>query len=182
MIIIVNGGIATGKSTLWQHAARSLGPSLGRVAAFDLEELFRMTNPDLDSRDPGWLHDWLLARRHAAMLSDSFLANGFETVLVTGPFFTRDEIAGYVAWLRSEQPVYHVTLRVSPAEMKRRVMLRGDADKSEAWIEDYYPRLQAVYQPWMEVVNVDGLAPEAILQHIGAMVLRGAGHLPDPLP
>ena len=186
MIILVNGGIATGKSTLWQRAPQVLNPILGRVAALDLEELFRMINPDVVLSDPHWLHDWLLARQHAALLTDSFLAHGFDAVLIAGPFFTGEEIGAYLTWLHVTQPIYHFTLRISREEMERRIALRGDPEKTAEWIDAYYPRLEAVYQPWMQIVDADACSPEVILRRIGQNVTQGLGRLlPEgthPLP
>lgn len=177
MIILVNGGIASGKSTLWQRAPQVLSPILGRVAALDLEELFRMMNPDLVLLDQNWLHDWLLARQHAALLTDSFLTHGFDAVVIAGPFFTYEEIGAYLTWVHATQPIYHFTLRISREEMKRRIVLRGDTEKTEEWIDSYYSRLQAVYQPWMQIIDADACSPEAILRRIGHKVTEGIGRL-----
>jgi hypothetical protein len=136
MIILANDGIAHGKSTVWQRAPLVLGPILGRLAACDL----------------------------AALLMDSFLTHSFDVVVIAGPYFTREEIRAYLNWLLSKQPIFFFTLRISVEEMKRRIVLCGDAEKTEEWIE------------------ADALSPDGILRNIGQKIGQGLGRLAEPLP
>src|SRR6266540_1839527 len=99
LIIVVNGPIASGKSTVARMLAGIAEKQGRRSAVIDLDELWLMLDHQLPRS--GKQEHWLVARRAAAVLTDEFFHSGVELVVVNGPFFTAEERAAYLRHLRS---------------------------------------------------------------------------------
>ncbi len=119
MVIVINGSVASGKSTIARAVARELGRHGLTTALIDLDLLYDMlhhTRGVAKSDDAGWM----LARRAAAALTDTFLRGGVCAVIVEGRFFTPAERTAYLDALGTAVPARFVTLRVPYAEALRR--------------------------------------------------------------
>ena len=95
-LIVINGPIAAGKSTVAQALGRQLRQNGRPTAVVDLDELYLMMSakPMSDSRT------WHRARRAAAALTDSFLSSGIEIVVVEGAFWDESERAPFLQCAR----------------------------------------------------------------------------------
>ena len=83
MLIVINGSIASGKSTIARAYARHLAARGIEVAVIDLDLLY-----DMRQHPPGVAKDdeemWTMARHAAAALTDTFLSDGIRDVVVEG--------------------------------------------------------------------------------------------------
>jgi molybdopterin-guanine dinucleotide biosynthesis protein len=120
LLVVVNGPIASGKSTLAQALGRELRERGRRAAVIDLDLLYDM----LDHRPKSDEALWLLARQASALLADRFWAAGIDAVVVEGSFSDAPKRAALLEGLTTEVKPRIVTLRVSFAEALRRA--QGD--------------------------------------------------------
>lgn len=123
LVIVVNGPIASGKSTVALALAALLRERGRSAAVIDLDTVYAML-------DPGPKADaevWRLARRGAAALTGAFLAAGRGAVIVEGDFWTAAERGVFRRHLMTPATPCFVTLRVSFGEALRRV--RGDPSR-----------------------------------------------------
>jgi chloramphenicol 3-O-phosphotransferase len=144
VLIVINGSIASGKSTIARADARHLTALGIAVAVIDLDLLY-----DMHHHQSGVKKDdketWAIARRAAAALTDTFLSEGVRDVVVEGTFFTLAERAVYLDALRTPLAPKVVTLRVGYDEALR----RAEADPSRgvsrdpAFLRPYFARVQA---------------------------------------
>jgi lactoylglutathione lyase len=117
-LLVISGPIAAGKSTVASALAATFRESGRAVAVVDLDRLYMMLDDRPPMSDPSHSRE---ARRAAAALTDHFVLEGIELVIVEGTFWTRSEREELTTALTTlVQPVY-VTLRVSVEEALRRV-------------------------------------------------------------
>jgi chloramphenicol 3-O-phosphotransferase len=144
VLIVINGAIASGKSTIARAFASRLATRGIAVAVIDLDLLYDMqhfTSGVAKDDDEGWA----TARHAAAALTDTFLSEGIRDVLVEGTFFTPAERATFVDALTTPVEAKFVTLRVGYDEALR----RAEADTSRgvsrdpAFLRPYYARVEA---------------------------------------
>src|SRR5438093_49382 len=82
-VLVISGPIASGKSSAANAMATQVR-SAGRTAAVvDLDRLYMMLDNASHMDDDSV---WRLARRAAAALTDQFVADGIDTVIVEGTF------------------------------------------------------------------------------------------------
>jgi adenylylsulfate kinase-like enzyme len=87
-LLIVSGPIASGKSSVAGTLAADFRASGHITAVVDLDRVYMM----LDGRSPmDNASIWREARRVAAALTDQFVLDGIELVIVEGTFWTRSE-------------------------------------------------------------------------------------------
>ena len=124
-LIVINGPIAAGKSTVAQALGRQLR-NAGRPTAVvvDLDELYLM----MSAKPMGDPQVWPRARRAAATLTDCFLTSGTEIVVVEGAFWDEPERAPFLNALPWRGSPLFVTLLVSYDVAYRRV--QGDSGRS----------------------------------------------------
>ena len=84
MLIVINGPIGAGKSTVARDLAEELRQRGHSAAIFDLDVLYLMMS---SINHMGDQDAWLRARRAAAALTDSFFSSGLEVVIVEGRFW-----------------------------------------------------------------------------------------------
>jgi chloramphenicol 3-O-phosphotransferase len=120
LLVVVNGPIASGKSTVARALGRELRARGRRAAVIDLDLLYDM----LDHRAKSDEALWLLARQAAAVLADRFWAAGVDAVVVEGSFSDAPKRAALLDCLTTAVQPQVVTLRVSFAEALRRA--QGD--------------------------------------------------------
>ena len=144
MLIVVNGSIASGKSTIARAYARHLAARGIAAAVIDLDLLY-----DMHHHASGVAKDdektWAIARRAAAALTDIFLAEDVRDIVVEGTFFTPADRAEYLDALVTTATPRFVTLRVSYDEAIRRAEAdptRG-VSRDPAFLRPYYARVEA---------------------------------------
>ena len=126
-VVVITGPIASGKSTIAQELARELGRAGISVAVIDLDDVHHRLARDGAETDEA---TWALARRDAATLANTFLAEGTAVVVAEGSFNTPGDRVSFARHLdASVDPVY-VTLRVSFEEALRRA--QGDPTRGES--------------------------------------------------
>ena len=143
VLIVINGSIASGKSTITRAYAGHIAARGIAVAVIDLDLLY-----DMQQFTPGVKKDdestWAIARRAAAALTEAFLSEGVRDVVVEGTFFTPAERAAYLDALTAPLAPKFVTLRVGYDEALR----RAEADSSRgvsrdpAFMRPYYDRVE----------------------------------------
>jgi chloramphenicol 3-O-phosphotransferase len=117
-LLVVNGPIASGKSTLAGVLAAELCGDSHCSVAIDLDRVYMMlddTSPMDDS------NTWREARRGAAALTNQFVQDRLELVIVEGTFWTESERTDYTNRLSTGLEPVFVTLRVALDEALRRV-------------------------------------------------------------
>lgn len=138
MLIVINGPIASGKSTLARAVAREMQAHGAKTAWVDVDLLYDMLDaavgvPKGDERS------WHLAREAAAAITDTFLDGGVDAVLVEGRFFA-EERAEYLKGVHSYVVPRFITLRISYDEALRRAQTdstRG-ASRDPAFLRPYF--------------------------------------------
>ncbi len=145
MLIVINGSIASGKSTIARAYARRQAARGTAVAVIDLDLLYDMRQqpPDVAKDDEEM---WTMARHAAAALTDTFLSDGIRDVVVEGTFFTTAERSAYLRALRTPIIPTFVTLRVGYDEAIRRAVAdptRG-VSRDPAFLRPHYARMEAV--------------------------------------
>jgi chloramphenicol 3-O-phosphotransferase len=174
VLIVINGSIASGKSTIARAYARHLADRGIAVAVIDLDLLY-----DMHHHTPGVAKDdeetWSIARRAAAALTDTFLSDGVRDVVVEGTFFTPAERATYLDSLSTPVAPRLVTLRVGYEEALRRASTdptRG-VSRDPAFLRPYYDRVQAELAavPATDLLlDTERLAPEEAVAAIARYV------------
>jgi predicted kinase len=123
-LLVISGPIAAGKSTVAAALATAFRDSGRTAAVVDLDRIYMMFDNRPPMTDPRTSRQ---ARRTAAALTDHFVLDGIELVIVEGTFWTeseRDELTGRLTTL--VRPVF-LTLRVAVEEALRRV--QGDTGR-----------------------------------------------------
>ena len=110
-LLLINGPVASGKTTVAQLVAARMRERKRRAAAIDLDALV-MVVMGRDWHDVRIEH-WLAARRLAAVLADCLFSTEHELVVLSGPFFTQEERDDLCRHLKSRPKMASVTLRVS---------------------------------------------------------------------
>ena len=117
-LLVISGPIAAGKSTVASALAAAFRDSGRSVAVVDLDRLYMMLDDRPPMSDPSQSRE---ARRAAAALTDHFVLEGIELVVVEGTFWRTSEREQLTtARTTLVQPMF-VTLRVSVDEALRRV-------------------------------------------------------------
>lgn len=152
LLVVINGPIGVGKTTVSITVAGLLEAQGHRAAAIDIDELWVM----VDHQKPrkGGLTQWSLARRGAAVLADEFFADGVEVVVVNGPFYQRAERAQLLDRLRTRVDVRYVTLTVPFEEALRRTRadpdIRRDTSREREWLRGHHDRTASLFAPLRE--------------------------------
>ena len=133
-LIVINGPIAAGKSTVAQALGRQLRNAGRATAVVDLDELYLM----MSAKPMGDPQVWRRARRAAAALTDCFFASGIQVVVVEGAFWDESERAPFVDALTWRGRPLFVTLLVSHDVAYHRV--QGDSGRSLSRSPDFLRR------------------------------------------
>jgi adenylylsulfate kinase-like enzyme len=171
MVIVITGPIASGKSTIARELARELGRAGVPVAVIDLDDV----HDTLARKGPETAEaTWVLARREAATLTNTFLAEGTAVVVAEGSFNTPGDRAAFAQYLdASVDPVY-VTLRVSFEEALRRA--QGDptrgVSRDPAFLGRYFAGIgQALPTPVTDlVIETERTSPSSAALSIARLV------------
>ena len=119
MLIVISGPIASGKSSVARALAREFELRGRSAAAIDLDLLYEMLEHDGARKDDDG--KWQLARRAAAALSNAWLKDGADVVIVEGDFLTATKRHVLIEELEPTVVPRFVTLRVSFDEAVARV-------------------------------------------------------------
>jgi adenylylsulfate kinase-like enzyme len=172
MVIVITGPIASGKSTIARELARELGRAGVPVAVIDLDDVHDTLARDGRNADEA---TWALARREAATLANTFLAEGTAVVVAEGSFNTpRDRVEFAQHLDASDDPVY-VTLRVSFEEALRRA--QGDptrgVSRDPAFLGRYFAGFgQALPTPVTDlVIETERMPASSAAMAITSLVL-----------
>lgn len=181
-LVVVNGPIASGKSSVARSLAGIAENKGRRSAVIDLDEVWHM----VDHQDPrtGGVQRWLLARRAAAAITDVFFDAGVDLVVIEGPFFTDEERHGYLRWLRSSVAPRFVTLDVSFNESLVRV--RRDPhpgrvrSRDEAWLAERHAMSKELLEP-LRATDVVVDTEEKSVDQVASEIAAGRhGDRPPP--
>jgi adenylylsulfate kinase-like enzyme len=137
LVIVITGPIGSGKSTVARELARQLERAGVPVAIIDLDEVHDTLARDGPETDGA---TWALARREAATLAKTFLADGRAVVIAEGSFNAPGDRAEFAQYLDADVDPVYVTLRVSFEEALRRA--QGDptrgASRDPAFLGRYF--------------------------------------------
>ena len=180
-LLVISGPIAAGKSTVAAALATAFRDS-GRTAAMvDLDRIYMMFDDRPPMTDPRISRQ---ARRAAAALTDHFVLDGIELVIVEGTFWTeseRDELTSRLTTL--VRPAF-LTLRVAVEEALRRV--QGDtgrrASRNPVFLRASHADFDAVTPiPTDAIIDSTSLtvdavlaATMAVLEHVSPPETNGA--------
>ena len=98
-LLVISGPIAAGKSTVAVALATAFRDSGRTAAVVDLDRIYMMVDDRPPMTDPRISRQ---ARRAAASLTDHFVLDGIELVIVEGTFWTesdRDELTSRLTTL-----------------------------------------------------------------------------------
>jgi lactoylglutathione lyase len=180
-LLVISGPIAAGKSTVAAALATVFRDSGRTAAVVDLDRIYMMFDDRPPMTDPRISR---LARRAAAALTDHFVLDGIELVVVEGTFWTeseRDELTGRLTTL--VQTVF-LTLRVAVEEALRRV--EGDtgrrASRNPVFLRASHADFEAVTPITTDAIidstslTVDAVvaASMAMLEHVSLPDTNGA--------
>ena len=174
-LLVISGPIAAGKSTVASALATAFRESGRSAAVVDLDRLYMMLDDRPPMSEPAHARE---ARRAAAALTDHFVLDGMELVIVEGTFWTRsvrEELTTRLTTL--VHPVF-VTLHVSVDEALRRVQGDGDrrASRNPAFLRANHAAFGAVTPiPTDTIIDsssspVDAVSAAimAVLEHVTA--------------
>lgn len=116
-VILLNGPIASGKTTLGKHLTQKLKSLGNKVVFYDLDdEVERINGNHIFDSDEKKNDVWLQARKNYALKTNEHLSKD-ELVVMVGPFFQKDEIGGYVSHIVPDVPILLFTLN-TPLDLR----------------------------------------------------------------
>lgn len=123
-IILINGPIASGKTSV----AKALSEKIEDSIFIDLDEEVKNIHGSLnwDNEDERF-KDWIDARHKVAIRCINELNNN-KSVIISGPFYTFDELHYFVKYLPDKTYLLLFTLDVSLEERLRRDSLRAHSN------------------------------------------------------
>jgi len=109
-IIVLNGLIASGKTTIGKELVKALNNSGEKAVFFDLDdEVLSLNLNDSTASNEERLKTWLHARKNIALQTLKSLKS-HKTVVIAGPFYFPDEIEGFTTYITIDIPIYLFTL------------------------------------------------------------------------
>ena len=153
----------------------------GRTATIDSDTLQMMVDPTWELAEDEW--DLELCGWQCWLLAQSFLARGFDTVIIGGNgFHTPSEgLNDMIGFVLTVGDVHHVTLDPSVEEIQRRVAQRG-SDMTPESLAEHVASMRARQRDWTCRIDNTSLTPEATVAEIAARLARGEGRVTGPLP
>ncbi|KKQ66761.1 MAG: hypothetical protein US86_C0003G0004 [Candidatus Daviesbacteria bacterium GW2011_GWA2_38_24] len=130
-IIILNGAVSSGKTTIGKLLIEKLIHEGKDAVFFDLDDLVEKRSPDFKwDFDENKSRDWLDARKELAELTNQHL-HSKRIVVVVGPFFQKEEIEGFIKYVHPEAKIYLYTLTVPLEERLKRNRSRKYSNPDE---------------------------------------------------
>jgi chloramphenicol 3-O-phosphotransferase len=171
-IVVVNGPIASGKSSISRLVAASAAADGATTALVDLDLLHDMLVNAPHERE------WELARRATGAVTAALVAGGVDVVVVDAELMTQADRDDCVGRLDDPDDVRFVTLTVSYPEALRRARAdegRG-VSRDPAFLEPYYtgvlPELRAVPETDL-VVDTERVGLDEAAATVLAFIDRG---------
>ena len=143
-LIVINGPIGAGKSTVARTLANDIRLRKRSAAVIDLDLLYLM----MSDKPMGDENAWRGARRAAADLTDSFDSSGVDVVILDGQFWHREERAPFQDNLKWSGEPFFVTLEISYDEALQRV--QGDATRGISSDSDFLKRAHVDFKAILE--------------------------------
>jgi len=173
-VLLLNGAIASGKTTIGVLLARRLRDAGQETLQIDLDDEVQDFSPTLCWMDEATRRrDWLLAREQAARKSDRALHAG-QSVVVVGPFFTGSEISGYVAHVTCRADLFLYSLTVPLAVRVARERSRGRNTATVLIEQD--AAIAALTRRYGAVIDNEGLLQSTVAA-ISVAIAAGVGKL-----
>jgi shikimate kinase len=114
-VILLNGAIASGKTTIGKALVKRIREQPGAATFYDLDDETRKLNPRLEwEQEEQRLRDWLYSRKMLALKTTEDIRKGTE-VVIAGPFFLKEEITGYSNYIPRNVSLFLYTL-ITPLE------------------------------------------------------------------
>jgi hypothetical protein len=181
MTILLSGACGSGKSTLMTLGYRAFAAHWGATACIDTDTVLMMVDPRWELAHEERRLD--LAGYQCWQLANSFLAGGFQSVVIVGNgLHTPEEgLNDLVSFLLTVSDVHHVTLDPSLEEIQRRVAERG-SDHTAEWLEEHVEWMSARYRDWSCRIDTTTLSPQATLAELAKRIGRGEGRITALLP
>jgi cytidylate kinase len=173
VLIVISGPIASGKSSVASGVARALRRHDVATAVVDLDEVH--AGQTQGSGEPeGDAARWEAARRAAAALADSFIAEGIVAVIVEGSFQTQRDRRVFTETLGSRPDALYVSLRVSYEEALRRAQsdpTRG-ISRDPRFLRRYYADRAPSSVPKTDlVIDTESMAEKQVVALVARAVL-----------
>ena len=157
-VIVINGPVGAGKSTVAHALAEELRLSGRSAAVLDLDVLYLMSS----TKPMGDPKARMRARRAGAALTDSFLSSGVEVVIMEGRFWDDEERAAFLDNLTWSGNPFFVTLLISYEEAFRRV--RGDATRTISRTPEFLTKNHANFDAISEPLKLTDLVLDSTHQ------------------
>jgi len=114
-LILINGLIASGKNTIGKELSKKYATIGIKTDFFDLDQEVTRLNPkDYWENDGDRLTTWLNARKNYAIKINQ---SQKDTIVMAGPFFTKEEIIRHIQYLDNGIEVFLFTLD-TPLEIR----------------------------------------------------------------
>jgi chloramphenicol 3-O-phosphotransferase len=173
--ILIGGACGAGKTSIARLGHAALQPMFGSTASIDTDTMFMMIDPNwelpYDERRARLMH------RQVAMLAESFLDFGVDTVLVVGnALHGREAVQLLLEPLLPRGDVFHFLLDPDLHEIRRRVRARGD-DKSDEWLQTHVDWVRDQCEGWTVRIDNTALTPRETAQAIARALEAGVGRL-----
>jgi chloramphenicol 3-O-phosphotransferase len=179
-VVIINGAIACGKSTLAATLAEQLREQGRSAAVVELDRLYLLQEDTAPMADPAI---WRRARLAAGALTQSLVALGVDVVIVDGDFWDEPDRVLLLEPIAAPHQVLVVTLVVPFDEALRRVQL--DSTRRDSRNPTLLARNHAEFQatlPWVRaagdlVLDTTQTSPAALAETVAARLpaLFGSG-------
>jgi thymidylate kinase len=171
--VIVTGPVGGGKSTLAYELAGHLRQQLlQKVAVIDLDNVYVMLRHRNDFTEESL---WPIARRGCGALTMSFLASGFDCVIVEGEFFSQQHFDELHIDFTDVPHLRIFTLKVSYDETLCRV--RGDTERVASkeplllrQLHDMFVGALPYLQQQTTVIDAERKGPDELAQLVAAQL------------
>jgi shikimate kinase len=174
-LVVVNGPIASGKTTTAQGLATWVRDHGFRAAAIEMDELIQIAR-GTDWTRPWTVTDWRLARSLACALIDRLCEEDTTLVALSGQFFDPQERFALTDALASRPDIHFFTLQTSLDETLRRCAddNRRVLTKDAEFVSRIYSGLNWAALPRDEVIlSTEKLSLNEIVEVIVAEVGLG---------
>ncbi|MBC8109299.1 MAG: AAA family ATPase [Anaerolineae bacterium] len=173
-VIVINGSVASGKSTLARLLATTLRVRGFSAGVIDTDLIYGMLG-DNPKSDP---HAWRLARHVTSSLAAAMIQTELRCVIVDGCYWSRADRMELSTALSIDTPTHFISLYVSYAEALRRA--QGDPtrvlSKDPEFLRPHvasYIALLSEFRSTDLVVDTETATPDELVDRIATLVASG---------